>query len=1141
MKRLVIVLICLVFVSPHHAVAAEYFVSTAGDDAADGTSVETAVRTVGQGLTLLTPGDTLTIMPGEYFEANEVRLSGTPEAPITIRAARPGTVLLRGDVDLRGFEPVSGTRYTWMADFDREVEGVGEKDTFASYAFVASVPEVEEVRGSCYYDADAQRLYVHTSDSAPADAHALSVSVTNGFGLIFLRPDGEENVHDIIIDGIAATGYRNREIAPLPGSNTRWGIYIVEGERCTIRRCTAFLNGGGISIVRPIDCLIEYCHAFGNYSTYNSSGGNIICWSPATDTVQRHNIVHDTKSNGIRFYGGGTENCALEDNLAWDCAYGEIWIKGGDNETSRIVRNAARGAIYNSGGVARENMHHNLGSYASNIEDETNIWFSKIPRFDFDANFVDPINHDYRLQSDAPLRGTGPDGADPGPHPYEGNVFFVSPDGDDAADGTSIAKAWRTIAHAAEAARPGQTVYLLAGVYNETLRPARSGTADAPIEFRRRGRDRVVLDGQGQADVGVLIDGLSQIAVDGLTVTGFTGAGVSASAGEAIALSDCVLTGNGAGAVATGFADLSVTNCLFRDNAAGGLLLEEGAAPGAEVASNVFDRNGGAALAMDAAVAEISWSDYNAFEPDARAMLADATLDLDGWREATGLDAHSLSHTPEYRDADAGDFDLEDGSLLPGRGMLAANIGPYHRDEVQAPLRIEGVEVHSVTATTANIEWWTPTAEATTKLEWGPTPECENVIENIYDASIFHTVSLTGLEPGTRYFFRVSATAPATEFHTNVDLARLEDEKQREIAAGEVAQFETPAQDPPARTLYVAIDGDDSADGLSAASAWRTLRHAAGEVRAGDTVLIHEGTYQEHVPIRATGDDGAPITFRAAPGEKVWLDGSGQKRPTAITLAHKSHIRLDGLYLRNFRASRYEAATNTGAFRIVGGSDNTISRCFYDGRAKTYMPFFVEGRETERLTIENCVVINGWNGSSFRACPELTIRNSVYYNGLIRALTVHNEPHEPMTLTHNIMCDNVPGKVRNATTYIWHIEALQADHNCYFMRVPAEEKPLVGWARIGGELIRDEVTLPELRERFGLETHAVYANPGMPVVEELSAPDGDDAEYKRIEMHREGDEMQPLDFADFFADPAGPAAQAADGRPIGLDPAAFED
>lgn len=1142
MKRLTIICICAVLGTVSGVCAAEYFVATGGDDAADGASPATAVRTVGRGLALVGPGDTLTILPGEYFEANRVRLSGTPDAPVTIRAARPGSVLLRGDVDLRGFELLPGTRYTYVADFDREVEGVGEKDTAASYAFVPSVPEVEEVRGSCYYDPEARRLYVHTSDSGPADAHALSVSVTNSFGILIEPPAGEDTAHDIVIDGLAASGYRNRELATNPGSNTRWGFYIVEAERCTIRRCTAFLNGGGIALVRPRDCLIEDCVAFGNYSTFNSSGGNIICWTPATNTIQRNNIVHSTKSNGIRFYGGGSENCALEGNLAWDCAYGEIWIKGGANATSRIVGNVSLGAIYNSGGVAQENMHHNLGSYASEIEDAvSNVWFARIPRFDFDRNFVDPVNHDYRLQSDAPLRGTGPDGADPGPFPYAGDVLFVSPEGDDAAAGTSVSTAWRTLAHAAAAAEPGQTVYLLAGTYQEALEPARSGTAEAPIVFRRRGRERVVLDGQGALSTGVVLDGRSHVSVEGLTITGFTGPGVRASDGAGLTIRECVLTGNGQGMVASGLADFAVRNCLVRDNDAEGLRLEGCAAPGGEITSAVFDRNGGPALAVDEATAAALWSDYNAVAPDAGLRLAETPMDLAAWQAATGLDAHSLSQAPEYRDAAAGELGLRYGSLLPGRGALAGTIGPWCRDAVQAPLRIEGVEVHSVTATTANLEWWTPTTEATTRLEWGETPECANVIENIYDASIFHTVSLTGLTPGTRYYFRVSATAPATEFHTNLDLARLEEEKVREVAAAEVASFETLAADGPARTLHVSPSGDDAADGLSAATAWRTLRHAAGQVRAGDTVLIHEGSYEEHVPIRATGDEGRPIIFRAAPGERVWLDGSGQKRPTAISIAFKRHVRLDGLYLHNLRASSYQTAAETGAIRVVGGAHNVVSRCFYDGRARTYMPYFVAGLGTEDLLVENCVIINGWNGSSFQHCPDLTIRHCVYYNCLIQALHVYNLPDQPITLSHNIFCDNIPGKVRNPIAWIWHLETLRADSNCWFMRLPAQERMVIGYGRLGGELVSAQATFPELQTRFGLDEHGVYANPGMPVVAELTPPGGPAEDYDRIEMHRTRTEIEPLDFANFFADPDGPAGRAADGQPMGLDPAAFAE
>jgi hypothetical protein len=40
-------------------------------------------------------------------------------------------------------------------------------------------------------------------------------------------------------------------------------------------------------------------------------------------------------------------------------------------------------------------------------------------------------------------------------------------------------------------------------------------------------------------------------------------------------------------------------------------------------------------------------------------------------------------------------------------------------------------------------------------------------------------------------------------------------------------------------------------------------------------------------------------------------------------------------------------------------------------------------------------------------------------------------------------------------------------------------------------------------------------------------------------MHWDGKAFGQWDFADFLADPASPFARAADGKPIGLDPAAF--
>src|SRR5688572_15593238 len=106
------------------AVAAEYFVATNGRDEADGTAATRAFATVQKGASMLKAGDSLTILPGEYHESVEMRkIAGTKEAPITIRAQRPGTVLLRGDVEVEGWQAVANQDGVYSVNFTRPVQG----------------------------------------------------------------------------------------------------------------------------------------------------------------------------------------------------------------------------------------------------------------------------------------------------------------------------------------------------------------------------------------------------------------------------------------------------------------------------------------------------------------------------------------------------------------------------------------------------------------------------------------------------------------------------------------------------------------------------------------------------------------------------------------------------------------------------------------------------------------------------------------------------------------------------------------------------------------------------------------------------------------------------------------------------------
>jgi hypothetical protein len=105
----------------------------------------------------------------------------------------------------------------------------------------------------------------------------------------------------------------------------------------------------------------------------------------------------------------------------------------------------------------------------------------------------------------------------------------------------------------------------------------------------------------------------------------------------------------------------------------------------------------------------------------------------------------------------------------------------------------------------------------------------------------------------------------------------------------------TPTVAPPetACTHRVAPDGDDASPGTAQAP-WQTLQHAADAAQPGDTVCIGGGSYSEEVVFSGSGTADAPITFAAAPGEAVNVQGSLSLAPGT------SHLRLIGFAVRDF-------------------------------------------------------------------------------------------------------------------------------------------------------------------------------------------------------------------------------------------------
>lgn len=78
-----------------------------------------------------------------------------------------------------------------------------------------------------------------------------------------------------------------------------------------------------------------------------------------------------------------------------------------------------------------------------------------------------------------------------------------------------------------------------------------------------------------------------------------------------------------------------------------------------------------------------------------------------------------------------------------------------------------------------------------------------------------------------------------------------------------------------AADYHVAPDGDDTNDGLTVATAWRSIEMAINRVDAGDTVWVHDGVYRGRITFTNTrGRADALITLAAYPGASPVLKGS---------------------------------------------------------------------------------------------------------------------------------------------------------------------------------------------------------------------------------------------------------------------------
>jgi len=152
----------------------------------------------------------------------------------------------------------------------------------------------------------------------------------------------------------------------------------------------------------------------------------------------------------------------------------------------------------------------------------------------------------------------------------------------------------------------------------------------------------------------------------------------------------------------------------------------------------------------------------------------------------------------------------------------------------------------------------------------------------------------------------------------------------------------------PGKRYYVSLEGDDEADGLSWATAWRHIHVALGKLNAGDTLIIGEGEYIEpNMTISQSGEPGRPITMMAAPRHRVII--SAAVRPTLQRTPNTSFTWQTTHKLEDGRAMVWEADTKIMLQPVVGIEmvDELPGTWWYDKEQERIYAHFADSHTTK--------------------------------------------------------------------------------------------------------------------------------------------------------------------------------------------------
>ena len=1014
--------------------AKEYFVSTTGNDNGPGTS-EQPFKTFKKAVSLVKPGDIVTARGGLYREQIEIRSSGTADKPIIFRGAPGETAMVSAGYAIgETWKKTPGYRFIYESKTPYAVSMLFDSILLNRYLAVEDMSLLDRQPGAYLVDKKTGKLYINT----------FSGRNPNSIGVVIVPWLGGKS-------SAGHSGGRTGSTLQHYSANVddlyQWNKgFIVYGKHVIVENFhLTFWPGQGIRVNQPAEGVIVR-----NNTVVGGTCG-IMLYGDVINCKIINNRVYRVAGTGIQLTGSG-EKCLVKGNYVFTCGTCSPFKGAKDGSSGNVFNIAHYGSYRNTDIIdntvvsvdferCSDTLMRNKGAIRQFTTQTGNVFYGG------GVSLYAAEKSSALLANNTCFGGDISIGVLKSGNKYTPTIkdnLFIKKSAQDPRFADVYHRDFRLqpdSPHLGKGAfpKPGNVLYVKPGAKGTG---ATSGKpADFAAALKKSGSEALTIYMLPGTYTGkAVISGVIKLAnYEGGKVIIDKGA----FSGKGKVTVDGIIFRNSTLDIA---GDLLVKRSVFDSSKvkAAAVVMENDTFRNSSVAGKVIMRNSFVCGSGNTFAAAGMVSENNCFN-NKQALAA---------FQGKVKEAHKSFFRSVKLDTD---YTLPAGDVLACSGLDCSTIGGQPVKKFEQPLKIENLQVRQLSADSALVSWATPRHYCNVNVR----VKCVETKKNFFAGSCnqgrlrscLGQVRIQGIEPGKTYvischFYPINKDPMVT----------------REITFKVPAGFtHTPA------TLQVAADGS---------APFRTISDALLKAGPGDTIIVAPGVYTEEIDVNLSG-----VTIKSKVPGKAFLNVANLLN-YAIKVNGASDVTVEGFH---FIGLPYSSAART--LHIVRTKNFTVRNCFFHrpdkGRGVSNIQFL--GHSPDGVLVENCVFDSGFHGIWLYPANNVTIRNCSFYGNGVNAIHVGCEKGWKTQIYNNIFQDTTSNHHSAAVTVATFGDHVYCDYNIYWRtnRAPKQRYFAFGrhrssptysapWTYLKKDMPE---TLKGVQERYGLERHAVEADP----------------------------------------------------------------